>query len=646
MNINLNELKQYKSSNRIYILGSGPSILDVTPKQWEEINKFDTIGFNHWYAHGFEPTFYDLSYFTHDNSFDSPENDMLIQALSKCKNSKFIINYSNQKKYSSFLSEITHSFIHLNHFDFIKGNVEYENINKNELGNYAQYWNEQIFDVFNVKKGSLEPNEFFFYKSRGQLFATLQFAHYLGYNDIRLIGIDLNSENKFQDTLHDAPLSSRSVGNGGEVMKDRVNALNNAPNPNQTHSTTQGTKDKNYMGIHELISLYDSKYLKNSQVKLSVTNPNSLLTSTGIKYLDLLAPSFCPKITFCIPSKSNLRYLKTCIPSIRKNAYRKDHDIIIFVDSDEDGTIEWLDQVKEEYNLSYYVNPDLGNSLFGIGRAYDFCIEKSQTEVVMIFHADMMLGENADLNAYNKLKPKSVVCSTRIEPPIHPNGGEKILMDFGMWPEEFKEEEFNKYVKEHLSDTKWSEGIFAPWMINKSEFFEILGGHDPIMHSCREDSDLFNRMALAGFEFIQPWNSLVYHLTGRGAGSFDGDPERHKKWKEDMDKSTLEFIRKWGTNVNHTNLMKPIVSPVYKKSVIINNPNPQLTEALEPWFNDGDDIIVEVDGNTFTQQDFQIIQQLNAIIKDSGEIGKFELGNLKITINSLNEYQTNLIKLK
>jgi hypothetical protein len=91
-----------------------------------------------------------------------------------------------------------------------------------------------------------------------------------------------------------------------------------------------------------------------------------------------------------------------------------------------------------------------------------------------------------------------------------------------------------------------------------------LGGHDPIMHSCREDSDVFNRMQLAGYKFIQPWNSLVYHLTGRGAGSFDGDPERHAKWKADMDRSTMEFIRKWGSNVNHTALMEPIVSPKYK----------------------------------------------------------------------------------
>jgi hypothetical protein len=256
-----------------------------------------------------------------------------------------------------------------------------------------------------------------------------------------------------------------------------------------------------------------------------------------------------------------------------------------------------------------------------------------------------MLGKYADLKAFNHLKEKTVVCSTRIEPPIHPNGGEKILLDFGMWPEEFKETEFDQYVDKHLEDDKVTEGIFAPWMMYKSEFLSILGGHDPIMHSCREDSDLFNRMHLAGFTFIQSWNSLVYHLTGRGAGSFDGDPERHKKWQEDMNKSTLEFIRKWGTNVNHTPLMKPIVYPVYNKSVNIINPNSELNQILNPWFNGGNDIVVTVDGNTFNQQDYQIIQQLPAIIQDSGEIGEFKLGNLKITINSLNSYEKELIKI-
>jgi len=391
------------------------------------------------------------------------------------------------------------------------------------------------------------------------------------------------------------------------------------------------------------------------------------------------------KITFCIPSKTNLRYLKTCIPSIRKNAYRKDHDIIIFVDSDEDKTVEWLEQVKDQYNLTYHVNPELGKRLYGIGKAYDFCIEKSTTDIFMIFHADMMLGKDADLNAYKHLKSKTAICSTRIEPPIHPNDGEKIQIDFGMWPEEFKEEEFDKYVESQLNETKITNGIFAPWMMYRDEFLSI-GGHDPMMHSCREDSDVFNRMKLAGFEFIQPWNSLVYHLTGRGAGSFGGDPKRHEQWKQDMNNSTKEFIRKWGSNVKHTGLMDPIVSPKYNIAFVVHNCNLQLLEALEPWcdriyvdeaFEIGrawdyveieqantkfdlskrvltiksndptgeNDIIIEFNAKQLTNQNFQLLQQFPEIIHESGEIGEFELDIFKIKINSLETYEHTLIKL-
>jgi len=382
------------------------------------------------------------------------------------------------------------------------------------------------------------------------------------------------------------------------------------------------------------------------------------------------------KITFCIPSKNNLRYLKACIPSIRKNAYREDHDIIVFVDSDDDGTVNWLEEVKDKYKINYYINPDIGNSLYGIGKAYDFCIEKSSTDIFMIFHADMMLGKDADLYAYSHLTDKSVVCATRIEPPLHPNNGEKILLNFGIWPEEFAEESFNNYVEQQKNNTKITEGIFAPWMMYKEEFLE-LGGHDIRMHSCREDSDIFNRMLLAGFKFIQPWNSLVYHLTGRGAGSFDGDEERHNKWKEDMNKSTKEFIRKWGSNVKHTPLMKPIVAPKYDIGFIINNSKDvQLIEALEPWCSTvyvdnsreqfihleqenticdlsrkvlpignekNNEILISIDGAKFTSQDFQIIQQLGEIIKDSGQVGKFKLSNLTIEIFKMNEYQNDLI---
>ena len=89
------------------------------------------------------------------------------------------------------------------------------------------------------------------------------------------------------------------------------------------------------------------------------------------------------KITFCIPSKNNLRYLKSCIPSIRKNSYRDDHDIIVFVDKDTDGTIDWLKENADSLRVKYLVNPDLNNTLYGIGRAYDKCIAESETDIVL-----------------------------------------------------------------------------------------------------------------------------------------------------------------------------------------------------------------------------------------------------------------------
>ena len=47
---------------------------------------------------------------------------------------------------------------------------------------------------------------------------------------------------------------------------------------------------------------------------------------------------------------------------------------------------------------------------------------------------------------------------------------------------------------------------------------------------------------------------------------------------------------------------------------------------------------------TFNQQDYNTIERLSEIIQDSGEVGEFELGNLKIEIIQLNTYEKNLIK--
>ena len=394
------------------------------------------------------------------------------------------------------------------------------------------------------------------------------------------------------------------------------------------------------------------------------------------------------KITFCIPSKNNCRYLKACIPSIRKNSYRKDHDIIVFVDADEDGTVEWIKSVETKYNLKYITN-ETGN-LYGIGRAYDKCIEESITDIFMIFHADMMLGKDADLEAFKYLDRKKVVCSTRIEPPLHPEGPEKIVVDFGMWPEPdveegWREKEFDEFVEKCKVDykDKITNGCFAPWMMYKDEFLSI-GGHDPRFHSAREDSDVFNRLTLGGFELIQSWQSYVYHLTARGGqfqhGKLTKDhSQKSEEWQNLMNNSTREFFRKWGTGVIHNEYMMPQVAPKYDIGFVVENCNSNILNTLEPWCSTmyvdtfaeeyinveqpntlynlyiriytidsekNNDIIIKFNAGELNQERFEFITKLPWVLKESGEVGEMEYDIFRITINSLKTYENENITCK
>jgi len=68
-----------------------------------------------------------------------------------------------------------------------------------------------------------------------------------------------------------------------------------------------------------------------------------------------------------------------------------------------------------------------------------------------------------------------------------------------------------------------------------------------------------------------------------------------------------------------------------------------LSDKINKTFDS--DIVVRMDGNTLADDDFKLIQQLPKIIQDSGEVGKFNLGNLELIINVMKEYQHTLINV-
>lgn len=121
--------------------------------------------------------------------------------------------------------------------------------------------------------------------------------------------------------------------------------------------------------------------------------------------------------------------------------------------------------------------------------------------------------------------------------------------------------------------------------------------------------------------------------------------------------------------------MKPIVPPKYNIGIVLENSNYQLLSILEPWcdriYVDSDfesyiqreqkatsydltkritsiqtpneEIVIHINGNSFNNNDYNVIQNISDIINDSGAIGQFELGNLKLDIREMNEYQNTLI---
>lgn len=303
-------------------------------------------------------------------------------------------------------------------------------------------------------------------------------------------------------------------------------------------------------------------------------------------------------ISFCIPSKNNLRYLKTAIQYLRLHC-NPAHEILVWIDKDEDGTSTYLKELNDS-NLRFWINED--EEPFGIGNAYNFLVSQAKNDLVMMYHADMIAAPDMDVEVLKYIAPKVVVSATRIEPPLHPGDPAKITENFGLWPETDMVDGFNyklflerveQYKNEYKDKT--TPGIFAPWLIHKDDY-GLLGGHDERLNSLAEDIDIFNRMDLAGYTFVQSWKSFVYHLTCRGgqfehAKNTDDLKQKSNDWNLLSYVKTREFIRKWGFGPMAGELREPIVWPqILRKGKLLNCDSSQnaykIVQVLEPYFTE------------------------------------------------------------
>lgn len=406
------------------------------------------------------------------------------------------------------------------------------------------------------------------------------------------------------------------------------------------------------------------------------------------------------KISIIQPSRNNLKYLKWSYDAIRRNQGEHTVEICVADDfSDKDGTWNWCLEMMEKDPLFKAIRNE-GPTRLGHTILYDRLInDVASFDICMIYHADMYLCPAALDHIEKHIGPKKIVSLTRIEPPLHPPGPEKILLDCGVEPELFDEDKLLHHLEmeyDIIHKDKITEGIFAPWAFMKSDFQEI-GGHDPLYApQSKEDSDIFNRFQLNGVQFIQTWEGFVYHMTCRGSRfnpTLTTPGQNSSEWEAQNMRSTRNFIRKWGHFVKHDEFMKPLVPSKYNIAFVVKNCNQLMLSYIEPWgdgtyieddmhvlidsyiemeqsntsfdlrkrvfhigYNDPygeNDIIVEFDANQLTREDYNNIQSLSEILDASdlltefGEPGEeFQLGNLKITIYSVQHYEKDLILCK
>ena len=286
-------------------------------------------------------------------------------------------------------------------------------------------------------------------------------------------------------------------------------------------------------------------------------------------------------VTLVIPSSNNLRHLKNAYTSIKTHAQHC--KIVMLDDGSTDGTTEWLAGISDDNITAVYRSDKrVGHTIL-----YDKGIELAQTEVVGIMHADMILGPYYLENLLKHLQKETVVCATRVEPPLHPAGKEKIIRDFGSDFDNLNLDAFEAYVLEAQHEYKdlTTNGMFAPWIIYKEDFV-AMGGHDALFAPFPyEDSDIFQRWILHGYELIQSRDSFVYHLTCRGHRWTEEIGKDDDYFKNASAKAARNYIRKWGSWIENDEYQMPILKPRYDIGIVVENCDANLLLSLEPWFN-------------------------------------------------------------
>ena len=290
-------------------------------------------------------------------------------------------------------------------------------------------------------------------------------------------------------------------------------------------------------------------------------------------------------ISFIINTgKDTLEYMKLLLTSLKMNLDYDGHEILIFVDADNENSVEYFREQKSNFKDLRIITHSLPFPV-GYQRNKTLLTEYAKYDIVSYLQSDMVIGPHYDTHILNHIKPNRILSATRVEPPLHPPSSVTITENMGITPSEFSMERWNKF-SESVTENREIDYFFAPITYYKEDWLK-LGGYDTQFRRSREDSDLVQRCIHSGIELKQIWSANVYHfscVSSRGKNWFDVSNNNARNITELQKKADYievkKFIRKWG-NINHgeTKLYKLDIDLVVENYTIDN------VVKLEPFFS-------------------------------------------------------------
>lgn len=241
------DILSHKKTDTIFVLGSGPSINDLTDKQWMHIEQNDSIGFNWWLVHDFVPTYFILQVDSKTYNLTKALNDKIYLYRSV----PFIIRgsgpwFEGDADYLKILDLLRDDQVHLLKL--------YEIHSKSELSPNSILKFLSLIGHF--KK--VRPDATKIYAS---ITLAINLCFCFGYKNIVLCGIDMKDPSHFWD--HDSFSDIRE--RYGLVKKEESDIMMH-----------KGAKDRKYNVPHAIYA-QDKLFRELNGTRLFVANDNTVL---------------------------------------------------------------------------------------------------------------------------------------------------------------------------------------------------------------------------------------------------------------------------------------------------------------------------------------------------------------------------------